>query len=99
MMILTDIYLAFALLLVASAGVLVVWQLGLRPANSGLLKIAAVLLVVGGIIAAGCLAYYGSHLMDQGDCPYSEPLAPCPKPPGQSSSDNHPPRAGWTYAS
>jgi hypothetical protein len=78
MMILTDLYLAFALLLVAGAGLLIVWQLGLRPADKGLLKIAAVMLAVAALIAGVCLAYYGRHLLNRGECPYADPLTPCP---------------------
>jgi disulfide bond formation protein DsbB len=78
MMILTDLYLAFALLLVAGAGLLIVWQLGQRPADRSLLKIAAVMLVAAGLIAGISLAYYGRHLLSPGECPYADPLAPCP---------------------
>ncbi len=78
MMILTDLYLAFALLLVAGAGLLIVWQLGQRPADKGLLKIAAVMLAVAGLIAGIGLAHYGRHLLSPGECPYADSLAPCP---------------------
>jgi hypothetical protein len=80
MMILTDLYIALALLLLAGAGLLIVWQLMYKPADKGLLKIAAALLAVATLIGAGALAYYGNHLMDEGKCPYAEPLAPCPTP-------------------
>jgi hypothetical protein len=81
MMILTDLYIALALLLIAGAGLMIVWQLTLKPGDKGLLKIAAVLLALAMVIAAGAMAYYGKHMMSHGECPYSQPLVSCPLAP------------------
>jgi hypothetical protein len=81
MTILVDFYLAFAVLLITAAGGLVLWHLMLEPVHTSRLKIAAALLLISASIAVYSLAHYGSHLMDHGECPHSEPLAPCPTTP------------------
>ncbi len=91
MMILTDFYLAFAIVLVASAGGLVVWQIGLKPPNKQLLVIAAFLFALAGLIGIGSMIYYGGSLThEQGECPYSEPMVPCPTTPPEQLSENEP---------
>jgi hypothetical protein len=78
MMILADFYIAVALLLVAFAGALLAWQAGFGYSDKKLARISAVLFVLAGLDAVGCMIYYGKHFMDRGVCPYSEPLVPCP---------------------
>lgn len=93
MMILTDFYIAFALLLIACAGLMVIWWLTDRLGSSGKAKIAVALLVLGAVIAVGSVGYYGTHLMDEGECPYQKPLVPCPIQPAAPSPQHHSPSA------
>lgn len=85
MMILTDFYIALALVVISAAGGLIVWYLAVRPADPKLLKMAAVLLMGSGLIGGVALTFYGKQLTSSG-CLYSEmPLVP------QASQSTAPP--------
>jgi hypothetical protein len=81
-MMLTDFYIAFALVVLSAAGGLIVWFLAVKPADRALLKVAAVLLMGSGLIGAVGVYFYGNRIMDTG-CPYATPVVPQGEPAGE----------------
>jgi hypothetical protein len=69
------LHIAWLLALAVLAAGLVLWRRGTQPAD-GVLRVGGGILVVGAVLSALCIAYYGIRYQAQGDFGHATPMHP-----------------------